>query len=91
MKYLLFSATWCSPCKQLTPIMEKVKQQNIPVRKVDIEEEDSLASEYGIRSVPTVILLDPAGFELSRTVGVKPESFYVDLYNKHKDNLAFKM
>lgn len=88
MKYLYFSASWCSPCKQLAPIMEQVKQHGIPVHKIDIEQEEDLAFEWDIRSVPTTILVNGGGFELNRTVGVKPESFYVELYKKHKNNLV---
>lgn len=88
MKFLYFSASWCSPCRQLAPIMDKVKQQGISVQKIDIEQEDDLASEWGIRNVPTVILVSGGGFEINRTVGVKPESFYVDLYNKHRNSLV---
>lgn len=88
MKFLYFSAGFCNPCKQLAPIMERVSKQGIPVQKIDIEVDEDTTSEWGIRSVPTVILVSSSGFELNRTVGVQPESFYVNLYNKHKDSLA---
>ncbi len=83
MKFLVFKTNFCQPCQQLTPIMEKVKQQGIPVQIIDAEAEYELSSEWGIRSVPTTILVNGGGFEVNRTVGVKPESFYVDLYKKH--------
>lgn len=89
MKYLYFAAGFCHPCKQLSPIMERVTQQGIPVQKIDIEADEELTSKWGIKSVPTVILIDGGGFELSRTIGVKPESFYIELYKKHKSNLAY--
>lgn len=88
MKFLFFSANFCNPCKQLAPIMERISKQGISVQKIDIEQDEDTTSEWGIRSVPTVILVSGGGFELNRTVGVQPESFYVNLYNKHKNNLV---
>jgi len=88
MKFLVFSASFCQPCKQLTPVMERVGKQGIPVQYFDIEESENEASEWGIRSVPTTILINGGGFEINRTVGVQPESFYVNLYNKHKNSLV---
>ncbi len=85
MRYLYFSSKTCSPCKQLAPIMERVNQQGIRVQKIDVDDEYETTSEWGIRNVPTVVLVTDSGFEMSRTVGVKPESFYIELY---KRNLA---
>ena len=55
-----FSATWCGPCKQLAPIIEELSKEyegRIAVGKCDIEEADDLTAEYGIRNVPTVIVI----------------------------------
>ena len=57
---LYFSATWCGPCKQLAPIIEELSKEyegRIAVGKCDIEEADDLTAEYGIRNVPTVIVI----------------------------------
>ena len=88
MKFMYFFGQFCSPCKQLSPIMDKISKQGISVQKIDIEQDEDTTSEWGIRSVPTVILVSSSGFELNRTVGVQPESFYVNLYNKHKNSLV---
>jgi thioredoxin-like negative regulator of GroEL len=54
MKYLYFSAPWCGPCRQYGPVMERVGQ-TVPVQKVNVDENQQLAMEYSVRSVPTVI------------------------------------
>jgi len=77
MKYLYFSAAWCNPCKRLGPIMNEVSQQ-IPVQKVDVDSEFELASQYNVRNVPTVVLLDN-GQEVKRFVGVQPKETYLNV------------
>ena len=77
MKYLYFSASWCGPCRTLGPIMNDVSQQ-IPVQKVDVDSEFELASQYNVRNVPTVVLLDN-GQEVKRFVGVQPKQTYLNV------------
>jgi thioredoxin 1 len=82
MKYLYFSAPWCGPCRMLGPIMEKVGQK-YTVEKINVDENEELSAQFGIRSVPTVILVDESNTELERTVGVKAEGDYYDIFEKH--------
>lgn len=84
MKYLKFQASWCSPCKQLAPIMEQVKQHGIKVEEIDVDDQSYLAEKYNIRSVPTVILTDDKGSEINRLIGVKYTNEYIENFNKHK-------
>jgi thioredoxin 1 len=77
MKYLQFSAAWCGPCQSLSPIMEQVKSKGIPVEKIDVDSNPDMSSRFGIRSVPTVILVDNSGNELKRFTGVKNADFYI--------------
>jgi thioredoxin 1 len=80
MKQLLyFSAPWCNPCKILAPILEEVAQQ-YPVKKINIDEESDLAAQYGIRSIPTTILVEN-GQEIERKIGVQPKTYYLQLFN----------
>ena len=80
MKYLYFSAPWCGPCKMLGPIMEKVKTQGIPVEKINVDTETNLVTQYSVRNIPTVVLVDSTGKEFARTVGVKSENHFVEQY-----------
>ena len=70
MKQLLkFSATWCGPCKALAGSMKHVDFKDIEVKEVDIDQNPELVAKYGIRGVPTLVLLDD-GKELARKSGV---------------------
>lgn len=56
-----FTATWCGPCKMLSPIIEKIADEfpgKIKVGKVDVDAAPGIAAKYGIRSVPTVIVFE---------------------------------
>lgn len=54
-----FYATWCGPCKTLGPILEQVKDEmgeEVKIIKIDVDKNQSLASKYQVRGVPTMIL-----------------------------------
>lgn len=53
-----FWAEWCMPCKRLLPILESLSEQNpdITVTKIDVDQNPDLASEFNIRTIPTLIL-----------------------------------
>ena len=53
-----FFATWCGPCKMLSPIIENIanSRDNIKVAKVDVDKHEDLAKTYGVTSIPTLIL-----------------------------------
>ena len=79
-EYLYFSAAWCQPCKTLSPVMEQVGN-SIPVKKINVDEQSDLAQRYGIRSVPTVVLLENQ-IEVKRIIGVKPMNEYLSVITK---------
>ena len=67
-----FSAVWCGPCKALSPIVDKVATEfkgKVRVGKLDIDDSPGVASKFGIRSVPTVLVFK-GGKESGRHVGV---------------------
>ena len=66
-----FFATWCGPCKMLSPIIEELaaKASGFSVYKVDIDECEDLAMDYSVMSVPTMIIFKD-GEEVERLVGV---------------------
>lgn len=54
-----FSASWCGPCKMLSLVLDKVEDEKlIDIYKIDIDENDKLADEYKIYSVPTLIIFE---------------------------------
>ena len=68
-RILRFTASWCGPCKALSMNLETADIK-MPIEVVDIDVHDDLAREYGIRSVPTLVMLDE-NIEVKRIVGSK--------------------
>lgn len=62
-----FFATWCGPCKMLGPVLEKT-ESDLKVIKVDTDEFEDLAREYGVMSIPTLVLIE-RGKEIKRNIG----------------------
>jgi len=79
-KILYFSAAWCGPCKTLGPIMESLSGQ-INYEKVDVDNNQDLPIQYGVRNVPTLILLDETGEPKGRLVGVQSKESILNFYN----------
>lgn len=71
MKVLKFQADWCQPCKMLSNILKDIKT-DIPVEEKDIDtpEGRELAQKFGIRGVPTMVMIDDGGVEVKRKVGM---------------------
>ena len=68
MKVLRFTASWCQPCKMLAKTLEDVETQ-IPIEVIDIDENQELAMDYGIRGVPTLVMID-GDIEVKRVSGM---------------------
>ncbi len=81
MKIIRFTASWCGPCKMYAPIFESAtrKMPNVTTQVVDVDQEPALALKYGIRSVPTTIVLDDNGKLKERVVGVVDENRLLSL------------
>lgn len=69
MQVLKFSAAWCGPCKMLSMTIAGIKEE-IPylIEEIDIDVSTELAQKYGIRGVPTMVIIDE-GKEIKRKVG----------------------
>jgi thioredoxin 1 len=74
-----FWAPWCGPCKMQTPILEKVAAEvgeKAVIAKVNVDENPELAAKYGIRSIPTLILLKD-GENKQQFVGLQQQAALV--------------
>ncbi len=67
-KIIRFTASWCQPCKMLAATLEECKIDT-PIEVVDIDENMELAKQYGVRGVPTMVLVD-GDKEVARLVGL---------------------
>jgi len=79
-KFIYFSAPWCGPCRMFGPVMERISQSGIPVDKVNVDAVPATAVAYGVKSVPTTILVDENGTEITRFVGAKSEAEVKAIY-----------
>ena len=72
-----YTASWCGPCKQLTPRLSNLsnKYSDVTFVKVDVDENMDTARELFISSVPTVIIYD-GDVVVDRSTGVNPDNFY---------------
>ena len=71
-----FWAVWCGPCKAIAPILEEVASEyvgKIKVGKVDVDKNQSTAMKYGVRSIPTLLLMKD-GEVINQMVGAVPKS-----------------
>ena len=72
-KVLRFTASWCQPCKALAGIIEQVKT-TMPIEVIDIDENTEMAVKYGVRSVPTLIIVDELGNAKEKMIGLKAKN-----------------
>ena len=76
---LKFEASWCVPCKMIKPVLESVSNSTgVQVVSVDIDENQALATQFGIRGVPAVFAIKD-GAPVKLLVGAKSESEYQEM------------
>ena len=79
-----FYATWCGPCRMMHPIIEEVaKEENIKVIKVDVDKHDELARNYGIMSIPTIILFQNGNL-VEKNIGFIPKEQLLTMIKNYK-------
>jgi len=79
-KLIVFSATWCGPCKMVKPIINQIEQENpeIKIERYDIDENQDKATMFDITSVPTVLVVDDEEWEVKRFTGIQQKHTYVN-------------
>ena len=68
-------ASWCGPCRMLSPVVDEIAQENdtIAVGKVNVDEQPELASQFGVMSIPTLMVFKD-GKAVNTSVGVVPKA-----------------
>lgn len=73
-----FWAEWCGPCKLLSPILGEVSNiLDIKIYKVNVDENPSLAGQFGIKSIPTIVIFDD-GVRVKEVVGLRPKEEIIE-------------
>ncbi len=81
LEVLYFSAPWCGPCKMFGPAFDEVVAEfgdDIIINKINVDENQQLAVDHAVRSIPTVIMIKGTQ-ELFRHTGVMPKKHLEDL------------
>lgn len=78
-----FFATWCGPCKMLSPILEEMSNERSDVKivKVDVDKCESLAREFGVMSIPTLVLFKN-GELVKKQTGFMPKDYLQEWIEK---------
>ena len=79
-----FWAVWCGPCKMISPVVNLISEENddFKVCKIDVDEEGALAQQFGIMSIPTLLVFKN-GEVVERSVGVQPKAAIEAMVKKH--------
>lgn len=80
-----FWAPWCGPCRVVGPVLEQVAEAyagRVTVAKLNVDENQRTAEQYGIRSIPTVALFK-GGEVVDGVLGAAPKTFFTQMLDKH--------
>jgi len=80
MKLKFFRADWCNPCRQMSPVVADIMDQDYmkdrysPVEYINIDLDPETAAKWGVRALPTFVIVDDRGTEVARHIGAWPKS-----------------
>ena len=80
-----FFATWCGPCRMLSPILEEISEElgdKIKIYKIDVDENEKLTRSFGIMSIPTMIFFKN-GTQVQKQVGLLNKDSIIDIIKKY--------
>ena len=75
-----FWASWCGPCRMLSPVVDEVAEErtDVKVGKVNVDEQPEMAGEFGVMSIPTLLVFEQ-GKLVRQAVGARPKAGVLDL------------
>ena len=75
-----FWASWCGPCRMLSPVVDEVAEErtDVKVGKVNVDEQPELAGQFGVMSIPTMLVFEQ-GKLVRQAVGARPKASVLDL------------
>mgnify|MGYP002102149600 CR=1 FL=1 len=73
--YVYFWASWCGPCRMVSPIVDEIAEEraDIKVGKINVDEQGALAQEFGVMSIPTLVVIKD-GQPANKAVGAMPKA-----------------
>jgi thioredoxin 1 len=80
-----FWAEWCGPCRMLGPIIDDLAREyegRVAIGKVDVDDNNDVVSQYGIRNIPTVLFFNKSGELVDKQVGAAGKETFVEKINK---------
>nr|YP_009293860.1 thioredoxin [Ahnfeltia plicata]AOM65548.1 thioredoxin [Ahnfeltia plicata]UAT97252.1 thioredoxin [Ahnfeltia plicata]UAT97457.1 thioredoxin [Ahnfeltia plicata] len=87
-----FWAPWCGPCRMIAPVIDEIADeygQSIKVVKINTDDNPSTATEYGIRSIPTLMIFND-GKRVDTVIGAVPKSTLASTLNKYLNKKNYK-
>ena len=77
-----FYATWCGPCKMVSPLVDQIAEEHseFTVGKIDVDEQPELAAQFGVISIPTLVVMKN-GRVTAQEVGFRPKPVILDMLN----------
>ena len=78
-----FWASWCGPCKMVSPIVDQIAEEvsDVKVGKINVDDQPELAQEYGVMSIPTLILFENGAVK-DQTLGAQPKEALMKFIGK---------